>query len=82
MYMYLSIQETHLVVVASDLPAVNKTSFLQRATWESCQVYAEQLRNRFYAQKKTKEHLFVIEVVIEVLNILRLKENKRTSMCD
>jgi len=25
--MYLSIQETHLVVVASDLPAVNKINF-------------------------------------------------------
>ena len=51
MYIYLSIQETHLVVVACDPPAVNKTSFLQK----SCLVYAAQLRNRFYAQKTTSE---------------------------
>ena len=68
-----------MVVVTSDLPAVNKTSFLQRATWESCQVYAVQLRNRFYAQKTTTEHLCVIEVVIEVLKILDSKDNKRNS---
>ena len=56
-------QETQLVDLASDLPAMDKTLFLQRATWEPCQVYAAQLRNGFYAQKTT-DHQSVIEVVI------------------
>jgi len=56
--MNLSIEEIHFVM-ASDLQAVNKALFLQRETWESYQVYAAQLRNRFYAQKTTTEHLYV-----------------------
>jgi len=43
--MYLLFKILTKVVVASDLPAMNKTIFLQRATWELCQTYAAQQKN-------------------------------------
>jgi len=61
MYMYQSIYlQTHLVVVASDLTAVNKMS--TKSNLED--VSGTHLRNSLNAQKTTTEHLCVTEEVI------------------